>query len=264
MMKIFREGLFAGQSVLVSGGGSGIGLAIARCFGELGAQVVIAARDEERLDQAAKGLKEQGINVLTQVVNIRDETSVISMFNEIEKQGIYIDHLVNNAGGQFVSPALDISANGFRSVVDLNLQGTFQMCQAYARHCSITQHEKKQGGNIVNIVLCLEQGIPGMAHASAARAGVVNLTKTLAWEWSDLGIRVNAIAPGTIETDGLGGYDADNLQQGVEKLLIKRMGSPDEVGQAAVFLASPAASYITGICLAQDGGEHLTGASPQR
>ncbi len=260
MVQVFNTELFAGKRVLVTGGGSGIGLAIARCFGQLGADVIIAARDESRLQQAAESLKEEGVQVETCSVNIRDQDSVAALFSGLSEQKKPVDVLVNNAGGQFTAQALDISANGFRSVVDLNLQGTFLMSQTYAKHCQ-AHH---QGGCIVNIVLCLEQGIPGMAHASAARAGVVNLTKTLAWEWADLGIRVNAVAPGTIETDGLDNYDPENLQQSVEKLLIKRMGSPAEVGQSVAFLASPAASYITGVCLAQDGGEHLTGASPQR
>ncbi|WP_432472739.1 SDR family oxidoreductase [Amphritea sp. HPY] len=260
MQQVFNQDLFVGQTVLVSGGGSGIGLAIARCFGELGARLVIVARDRDRLEQAATELRDQGMEVLCRAVNIRDADSVSELFDGLTEQGICPDLLVNNAGGQFTAPALDISPNGFRSVVDLNLQGTFQMSQAYARCCQTAG----KGGNIVNIVLCLEQGIPGMAHAAASRAGVVNLTRTLAWEWAELGIRVNAVAPGTIETDGLDNYDADNLQQGIDQLLIKRMGSPAEVAQTVAFLASPAASYITGICLAQDGGEHLTGASPQR
>lgn len=259
MNTVFKPDLFAGQTVLVTGGGSGIGLAIAHHCGQLGAKVVIAARDETRLDATAASLIDAGLCVTTQAVNIRNMDSVDALFERLETQGIEIDILVNNAGGQFTAPALDISANGFRSVVDLNLQGTFQMSQRYAHHCQ----SRQAPGCIVNIVLCLEQGIPGMAHAAAARAGVVNLTKTLAWEWASLGIRVNAVAPGTIETSGLENYDPDNLQRGIDKLLIKRMGSPNEVAQSVAFLASDAAAYITGICLAQDGGEHLTGASPQ-
>ena len=123
---------------------------------------------------------------------------------------------------------------------------------------------RKLPGCIINIVLCQANGLPGMAHAGAAREGVVNLTRTLAWEWSNLGIRVNAVAPGTIKTEALDQYDPVALQEGIDKLLIKRMGLPEEVAQSVAYLASPAAGFITGTCLALDGGEHLTGASPQR
>jgi NAD(P)-dependent dehydrogenase (short-subunit alcohol dehydrogenase family) len=255
----FQTSLYAGSTVLVTGGGSGIGLAIAENFGLLGAKVIIAARDKERLQQAEKQLQDQGIDVLSESVNIRDESSVELLFASLQEAGSVPDILINNAGGQFAAPALDISANGFRSVVDLNLMGTFHMSKAFAEACKA----ESKAGNIINIVLCQESGIPGMAHASAARAGVVNLTKTLAWEWADYNIRVNAIAPGTIKTSGLENYDQENLQKCIDALPLKRMGTPEEVAQAIAFLTSPAASYITGICLAQDGGEHLTGASPQ-
>lgn len=259
MTRIFSEDLFAGKTALVTGGGSGIGLAIARTLGSLGARVVIAARDVERLSAAAEVLVGENVDVRTRSVNIREHKSVEALFNSFDNENLNIDILVNNAGGQFAAPALEISPNGFRSVVDLNLQGTFQMSQAFAKHC--ISHQR--AGSIINIVLCQDNGLPGMAHAAAARAGVVNLTKTLAWEWADRSIRVNAIAPGTIKTGGLDQYDPASLQAGVDKLLIKRMGEPEEVGQTVAFLASPAAGFITGICLAQDGGEHLTGASPQ-
>jgi NAD(P)-dependent dehydrogenase (short-subunit alcohol dehydrogenase family) len=259
MNSVFKPGLFEGKTALVTGGGSGIGLAIAQVLGSLGARVVIAARDRKRLEQSSMAMQAGGIKVLCREVNIRDNDSVVALFNALQDDGIDVDILVNNAGGQFTAPALEISPNGFRSVLDLNLQGTFQMCQAFAKQCI----EREQPGNIINIVLCQDSGLPGMAHAAAARAGVVNLTKTLAWEWAEHGIRVNAIAPGTIKTSGLEHYDQANLQAGIDKLLIKRMGEPEEVGQSVAFLASPGAAFITGICLAQDGGEHLTGASPQ-
>ncbi|BDU39670.1 short-chain dehydrogenase/reductase SDR [Vibrio nigripulchritudo ATCC 27043] len=259
MKHIFREKLFDGRVALVTGGGSGIGLEIARLIGQLGAKVVIAARDIDRLNNTANQLRDEGIDSHAAEVNIRDAESVADLFRQLEEKSISVDILINNAGGQFTSPAIDISSNGFKSVLDLNLQGTFHMCQAFAKHSKPSIRDL----SIVNIVLCLEQGIPGMAHAAAARAGVVNLTKTLAWEWADKGIRVNAIAPGTIDTEALKQYDFDNLQSGINQLPLKRIGQPSEIAQAVAFLVSPAASYITGICLAQDGGEHLTGASPQ-
>lgn len=259
-MNIFNEQLFAGKTVLVTGGGSGIGFAIAQYLGQLGAKVLIAARDLERLETAVDALHKLQIDCQSYPLNVRDETSVSELFTTLQEQNISVDILINNAGGQFTASALDISTNGFRSVVELNLLGTFNMSKAFAQQ----RLDPQQPSCIINIVLCLDNGIPGMAHAAASRAGVVNLSKTLAWEWAPLGIRVNAIAPGTVRTSGLEQYDAHNLQQGVDKLLIKRMAEPEEVAQAVAYLASPAASYITGICLALDGGEHLTGASPQQ
>lgn len=259
LMSIFNKNLFAGKTVLVTGGGSGIGFAIAQYLGQLGANLLIAARDQERLLAAQDSLHALNINCQSYPLNVRDEDSVNEFFETLEKQNIIVDILVNNAGGQFTAPALEISSNGFRSVTELNLLGTFNMSKAFAKQ----RVDPQQPSCIINIVLCLDNGIPGMAHAAAARAGVVNLGKTLAWEWAPLGIRVNAIAPGTVRTAGLEQYDQQNLQKGVDKLLIKRMAEPEEVAQAVAYLASPAASYITGICLALDGGEHLTGASPQ-
>jgi NAD(P)-dependent dehydrogenase (short-subunit alcohol dehydrogenase family) len=256
---IFRPQLFCGHTVLISGGGTGIGFAMASLFGELGARVLLAARDKARLQQATALLAERGIEAFAYSVNIRHEQEIAALFEQLAEDARPPDILINNAGGQFASPALDISPNGFRAVVDLNLTGTWLMCQAFAR--STQRHQ--QSGRILNIVLALESGIPGMAHAAAARAGVVNLTKTLAWEWAPRGLTVNAIAPGTVRTDALAQYDDTQLRADVAALPLARMAEPEEVAQSAVYLASPAASYITGITLALDGGEHLTGATPQ-
>lgn len=260
MLNIFDKDLYKGKTVMVTGGGTGIGYAISRQFAMLGAKVILAAREDDELNQSAQNLRNEGLDAEVGYVNIRDPEAVEKIFEHLEQSGQQVDVLVNNAGGQFAAQALDISPNGFKAVVDLNLHGTFLMSQRFAKHCIHGEH----GGAIMNIVLCLEQGIPGMAHAAAARAGVVNLTKTLAWEWAPLDIRVNAIAPGTIKTKGLDNYDPQQLQEGIDKLLIKRMGLPEEVAYSIAYLCSPAASFITGICLAQDGGEHLTGASPQK
>lgn len=256
---IFQSRLFCGHTVLISGGGTGIGFAIASLFGDLGARVLLAARDQERLQQATALLAERNIDALAYSVNIRHEQEIAALFDKFAADGCPPDILINNAGGQFASPALDISPNGFRAVVDLNLTGTWLMSHAFAH--STQRHG--QSGRIVNIVLALESGIPGMAHAAAARAGVVNLTKTLAWEWAPLGLTVNAIAPGTVRTAALAQYDDTQLLADVAALPLARMAEPEEVAMAAAYLASPAASYITGITLSLDGGEHLTGATPQ-
>lgn len=260
MNNVFQPRLFSGKTVLVTGGGTGIGYAIALLFGQLDARVILAARDLERLEEAGKELTERGIECEVFSLNIRDEAAVQEFYATLEEREMIPDILVNNAGGQFTSPALEISANGFRSVMELNLLGTFNMSKGLAQLAQ--QHPAER--SIVNIVLCQEQGIPGMAHAAAARAGVANLAKTLAWEWAPLGFRVNSVAPGTVRTSGLDNYDADNLEQALQKLPIKRMAEPSEVAQAVVYLASPAAGFITGINLQLDGGEHLTGVTPQK
>ena len=256
---IYKENLFAGEKVLITGGGSGIGFAIARYFGSLGAEVIIAARDVSRLETAAEQLNNHGIQVTILELNIRDEERVEAVFAELKANGNLPDVLVNNAGGQFAAHALDISANGFRSVVDLNLTGTWHMCKTMAQYAQ----DSEKTARIINIVLCSASGLPGMVHSAAARAGVVNMTKTLAYEWGRLGVRINAVAPGTIETGGLDNYDQDNLKETTDSIPIPRFGSAEEVAAAVAYLASPAADFITGTTLEIDGGEHLTGAREQ-
>src|SRR5699024_9476420 len=187
------------------------------------------------------------------LTNIRSEKEITRLFENVITKWGGCDFLINNAGGQFAAPALEISANGFRAVVDLNLQGTWQMSSAFAHMVT------KQGreARIINIVLSLSSGMPGMVHAGAARAGVVNMTKTLAYEWGEHGIDVNAIAPGTIDTSGLDHYGSNELKKDVDRLPILRIGMPFEVAEAAVYLLSPAGNYITGTTLEIDGGEHL-------
>lgn len=253
---IFAPKLFEGKTVLVTGGGTGIGYAIARELGSLGAHVILAARTVEKLDQAVVELQNIGIKADRHPVNIRNEEEVNRLFKEINERWGTVDFLVNNAGGQFASPALKISKKGFHAVVDLNLQGTWLMTSAYAHQLI---HTGKRG-KIINIVLCLASGLPGMVHAGAARAGVVNMTQTLAVEWGDYGININAIAPGIINTSGIDNYSPDNMKTLVERLPIKRMGTPQELAAAVAFLLSPGGDFITGITLEVDGGEHLTGA----
>ena len=252
---IFRPGLLAGRTALVTGGGTGIGLAIARELGILGARVVIAARDGERLARAAADLGEAGIVARAEPLNIRKESEVGLLLDRLQSDDWLPDILVNNAGGQFNAEPLAISANGFRAVVDLNLNGTWHVTKAVAERLVAAQ----RAGRIVNIVLSLFQGLPGSAHAGAARAGVINLTKSLALAWARHGILLNAIAPGTIETPALSQYDAAEMAADIQRLPVKRMGRPEEVAQLVAFLVSPAGDYMTGTTLILDGGEHLIG-----
>lgn len=253
---IFNENLFKGKSALVTGGGTGIGFAIAQLLGSLGAKIMIAARTIEVLTDAQAKLTAQGIQCDIFELNIREDKDVAAFFEKCSEQHQLPDFLINNAGGQFEAAAVDISANGFRSVIDLNLNGTWHMSSAYGKACIAQQ----KPGCIVNIVLCCGSGMPNMVHAGAARAGVINMTKTLANEWAPL-IRINAIAPGTIQTSGLDQYDQAELQKAIDKLPVKRMGQPEEVAQAVAYLCSDAAKYIVGTTLEIDGGEHLMGAS---
>lgn len=252
---IFAPGLFAGRRALVTGGGTGIGLAIARELGGLGAHVVIAARTAERLEESTRELRAAGIAADWLVVNIRKEAEVEGLFARLESEHGPADILVNNAGGQFFGRALDITPNGFRAVVDLNLQGTWHMSKTFGERAIAAG----RGGRIVNIVLSLENGMPGYAHSAAARAGVMNLAKTLSAEWARHGITVNNVAPGTIATAALAQYDTAGLEAEAARLPIARFGTPREVALAVAYLASPAGDYTTGATLYIDGGETLTG-----
>lgn len=250
---IFAPNLLSGKLALVTGGGTGIGFATARELGSLGARIVLAARDLERLEQAAAALRGEGIEAHAHAVNIRDEDAVDALFEAVVERHGLPDILVNNAGGQFEAPAVKISANGFRAVVDLNLNGTWHMCSAFGRRLM----ESSKPGDIVNISIVTNNGSPGYAHASAARAGVINLTKTLAREWGRAGIRVNAVAGGTIDTPALAQYDRAALDAGIARLPIAREGTVREMALAVVFLVSPAGAYTTGSTLDVDGGEHM-------
>lgn len=253
---IFRPGLFAGQTIIVTGGGSGIGRCTAHELASLGAHVVIAGRTEEKLTTVKAEIEAAGGLVTAVVCNIREEDQVSALFAQVLAAQGRVHGVVNNAGGQFVSPAEMISKNGFHAVVETNLTGTFLMCrEAYQR----TMHE--HGGAIVNMLIDNGRGYPGMAHSGAARAGVENLTKTLAVEWARAGIRVNAVAPGIIKSSGLENYpeyvQEEYLPQAVKDIPFKRMGTESETAAAIVFLLSPAASYISGESIKIDGAYAL-------
>ncbi|MBM3584336.1 MAG: SDR family oxidoreductase [Alphaproteobacteria bacterium] len=253
---VFAAGILAGRHALVTGGGTGIGFAIARELGALGARVTIAARTAERLPTAAAELHGTGIDAAWRPVNIRKEADVEALYDWVEAERGLPDILVNNAGGQFGAKAIDISPNGFRAVVDLNVQGTWHMCHAQARRLFAAGHQ----GRIVNVVFCDTDGMPYFAHAAAARAAVVNLTKTLAMEWGRQGILVNAVGPGPIETPAIAQYTGamtSGLRLG--KLPIPRMGTPCECALAVAFLCSAAGDYITGAFIPVDGGSALVG-----
>lgn len=252
---IFRPDLFAGQTIIVSGGGSGIGRTTAHELASLGAHVVIAGRKPEKLDQVRQEIEGLGGAVTAVTANIKVEADVTALFDQVLAERGAIHGLVNNAGGQFASPAEFISLKGWTAVVETNLTGTFLMCrEAFNRYLGA------HGGVIVNMLMENGRGFPGMAHSAAARAGVENLTKTLAVEWARAGVRINAVAPGLIASSGLDNYPEAMrpiIEQTIQDTPAKRMGTESEVAAVITFLLSPAAAYISGETIKIDGAGSL-------
>ena len=252
---IFKEGVFDNKVVLITGGGTGIGLRAAREFGQLGAQVIIASRKQEKLQAGLAVLHADGSKAVAVECNIRDEQSIKDCVKSCIEQFGTIDILVNNGGGQFPSPAEFISKKGWHAVLETNLTGTFFLMQEVYNAAF-----SKNGGAIVNILMDNRNGFPMMAHSAAARAGVENLTKTLTNEWGRNGVRINSITPGIIDSSGLRSY-APEFQEFVMSYgkhnQTNRLGTEAELAAAIVFLASPGASFITGVTMAVDGGESL-------
>lgn len=254
-MPLFADGLFEGQVVVVTGGGSGIGRAVAEEVGRLGARVAICGRKPERLDRAREELSAIGIEVLAQRCDVREEAQVDAFVDAVLGAFGRIDVLVNNAGGQFPTRAEDLTPKGFEVVVRNNLFGTWIVTRAVAQKAFIRQ----QHGRIVNVTAQMARGFPGMVHTGAARAGVDNLTKSLAIEWARYGVRVNAVAPGVIRTTGTAQYPPPVIELGRQATPLKRLGRTDEVSHLIVYLASSAADFITGQSFYIDGGQSLWG-----
>ena len=253
-LPMFQPDLFKGKTVLVTGGGSGIGFAIARHFLQCGAAVFICSRKAERIEKAVQDLSPFG-KVKGQVLDIREPEQVAKMADFIANEAGKLDILVNNAGGQFPSPAADITPKGWQAVVNTNLNGTWYVTQTMAQRFFFPQNH----GVVLNIVVNNERGFPGMAHTAAARAGVMNLSKSLAVEWASRGIRINCIAPGIIQSSGLENYPPELVADVARTIPMKRLGTVDEVAALTLFLASPAAAYMTGDTIYMDGGARLWG-----
>jgi NAD(P)-dependent dehydrogenase (short-subunit alcohol dehydrogenase family) len=259
---VFAPGSLSGTTALVTGGGTGIGRATALGFARLGGDVVIASRDPDHLRETAAEVESHGVGCLAHQVDIRDIDSVEALRAAVEERFGGVDHLVNNAGGQFPAAPGDISDNGWRAVVDLNLNGTWNMISRFAPAMI-----ERGSGAIVNIVhiYSFERAGP-FVHSGAARAAVVQLTQSLAQMAGRSNVRVNALAPGTVDTLGMTTNEADVLQEleGLDDFLgdvirrtpMQRLGEPDEVAAAVLFLCSPAGRWINGVALRVDGGEY--------
>lgn len=252
---IFRAGLFEGRVAVVSGGATGIGLAIAEQLVALGARVVLTSRKADRLVTAARGLAEEyGAEVEPIVCNIRKRDEVEALFDRTLERFGKLDYLVNNGGGQFPGAAADFSERGWQAVIDTNLNGTWHMTQVAAQKYLLAH-----GGKVVTIVADVERGFPGMAHTGAARAGVINLSKTLAVEWAQAGVLVNCIAPGIILSTGMHNYPPGVVEASLGRIPLKRLGTQVQVASAVSYLLSPAGDYVTGETLKVDGGSSLWG-----
>jgi NAD(P)-dependent dehydrogenase (short-subunit alcohol dehydrogenase family) len=250
----FREDLLRGKVALVTGGGSGIGLQLARGLGRAGASVVIASRTAEKLQRTAQQLGGEGLKVAWRVLDIRNEGQVEEVVGDLIGETGGIDILVNNAGGQFPQKAEDISPGGWRAVIDVCLNGTFIMSRAVGRHMI----KRGAGGKILNVsASCIERGSPGIVHSGAARAAVSHMTRTLAMEWAQFGIQVNAIGPQYLSEGA-----RENLGPGVADFIPSvtpagRWATDDELQSWAVILSSELTDYVTGITLNLDGGNWL-------
>ncbi len=249
---VFRPGLFAGQTVMITGGGSGIGRTTAHELSALGASVALVGRRGDVLAATAAEISAQGGRVTTHVCDIRDEISVKAVVQSALEQHGRIDGLVNNAGGQYMAKIRDMTTKGWEAVVRNNLTGGFIVSREV-----YLQWMEANGGNIVNMAADVEGGWPNVAHSGAARAGMINFTQSAAAEWAHSGVRVNAVAPGAIISSGDHTYTEEEKKpflNYVRRIPLQRRGTESEAAAVIVFLLSPAASYVTGSVVRIDGG----------
>ncbi len=264
-LSTFAPNLFEGRTALVTGGGRGIGREIALAFAGLGADLVIASRNVDNVNATARDIEALGRRCLAQVANVRKPEEVDALVAAAMAKFGKIDFLINNAGGQFPARPFDISDNGWRSVVDLNLNGTWNVTSRVGRHMV-----ERGFGAIVSIVhiYSFDRGAPPFVHSGAARAGVVSMTRSLAYYWARKGVTINALAPGTIATAGVreeefAYSDIDNYEAvAVKDIPAHRLGETSEVAGICAFLCSPAARYINGASIIADGGYYMDNWTP--
>jgi NAD(P)-dependent dehydrogenase (short-subunit alcohol dehydrogenase family) len=258
---MFEPHLLKGQVAVITGGGTGIGLAIATRLGSLGARIAIASRDSANLEKGTAALREAGVDALAIQLDVRKPEQVDEMVERTVKHFGSLDILVNNAAGNFICRAEELSPNGWNAVIGIVLNGTFYCSRAVGRYMIARQ----RGGSIVSILAnYIWTGSPGTIHSAAAKAGVMSMTQTLAVEWAPHGIRVNAVAPGPIESPGAA-KQLWSTPEAVERITsmvpMRRWGTPEEVANAVAFLSAPQAGYITGEVLTVDGGARLGGGT---
>jgi peroxisomal 2,4-dienoyl-CoA reductase len=250
----FRADLLQGKVALVTGGATGLGLEVARVLGNHGARVAICSRKEPNLEAAVAALREEGIEACYGVCDVRRDDEVTAVVEEVLRTFGQLDIVVNNAAGNFPVPISGLSAKGFKAVVDIDLLGTFNVSKA-AYDLWLREH----GGTVVNISAAIQyRGMALQAHVVSAKAGVDAFSRACAIEWGPDGVRVNVVAPGAMSgTEGVKRISGDNEHRTTQNPL-RRPGSTTEVAEAVLFLASDAASYVTGAVLVVDGGGWLT------
>jgi NAD(P)-dependent dehydrogenase (short-subunit alcohol dehydrogenase family) len=264
-LSTFAPNLFEGRTTLVTGGGRGIGREIALAFAGLGADLIIASRNPDNLAVTARDIEAMGRRCLAQTTNVRKPEEVDALVAASMSKFGKIDFLINNAGGQFPARPFDISDNGWRSVVDLNLNGTWNVTSRVGKHMV-----ERGFGAIVSIVhiYSFDRGAPPFVHSGAARAGVVSMTRSLAYYWARKGVTINSLAPGTIATAGVreeefAYSDVENYEAvAIKDIPAHRLGETSEVASICAFLCSPAARYINGASIIADGGYYMDNWTP--
>ena len=258
-LSVFAPNLLTGKSALVTGGGSGIGAGIAKTLAAHGARVALVGRTQSKLEAVAAEIAAAGGAASVHPADVREYTALEKAINDAAAATGRLDIVINSAAGNFLSPAANLSANGFRAVIDIDLCGTFNACRASFQHLA------KQGGTIVSITATqADVPTPLQVHAGAAKAGIAKLTRDLALEWGRSGVRVVAVAPGPIEnTEGMARLAPGGTEDALKKRVpLQRYGTIDEVAAAVLYLVSPAGAYVTGATLLVDGGTSLIGAGP--